>query len=584
MDDIRDVLFEQDSGSRVTACIFSDGDGVLSGVERAAAKAAELGLAVNFAASEGAALMVGDLVMELCGSPKAIAQAEDRLMGLMLKPSGIATAASRFVHAAGNMRIVCGSWKKLPYEMKPLISEAVTAGGAGARICEEPMVYLDKNYVEMLGGIQASLRAADKLEGRKKVVQIRGRYENGDIVREAFSAISAGADIVFVDTGRLSDIRKVCEALLPALKSWKEEFGYRDVKLAYAGGVSFEQIPELRSLGVDIVGVGRAIIDAPLLDMHMDVVKVESDEDHRHKYDLLDKSELLIEGIRLEHGNLNRISDIVAGELGIDPDDVLVIDVRDSSVALDILQKQLDPNVFIGKERAILDRLSHTDGVFVSEETRISSRGMLGWIVADEDEAANMFSELERGWQNTEKITQIIRKRAIVFPSGTEVEAGEIEDTNTPLLISKLTEAGFTAEAGPVLKDDLDLFAGKLRRAMDGGYGVLITTGGVGAENKDFSVEAILRLDPAAATPYIAKFKVGEGRHRKEGIRIAVGQVGFTTLVALPGPNDEVALCADCLIEGLTKGWSKEVLAGQLAKLLRARLSEKMTAHHGHAH
>lgn len=258
MDDIRDVLFEQDSGSRVTACIFSDGDGVLSGVERAAAKAAELGLAVNFAASEGAALMVGDLVMELCGSPKAIAQAEDRLMGLMLKPSGIATAASRFVHAAGNMRIVCGSWKKLPYEMKPLISEAVTAGGAGARICEEPMVYLDKNYVEMLGGIQASLRAADKLEGRKKVVQIRGRYENGDIVREAFSAISAGADIVFVDTGRLSDIRKVCEALLPALKSWKEEFGYRDVKLAYAGGVSFEQIPELRSLGVDIVGVGRA--------------------------------------------------------------------------------------------------------------------------------------------------------------------------------------------------------------------------------------------------------------------------------------------------------------------------------------
>ena len=29
MDDIRDVLFEQVSGSRVTACIFSDGDGVL---------------------------------------------------------------------------------------------------------------------------------------------------------------------------------------------------------------------------------------------------------------------------------------------------------------------------------------------------------------------------------------------------------------------------------------------------------------------------------------------------------------------------------------------------------------------------
>lgn len=582
MEDIRDILFSQVSRSRITACIFSDDDGVLSGVERAAAKAAELGLTVNYAACEGAALMAGDLVMELCGPPKAIAKAEDNLMGLMLKPSGIATAAARFVRAAGDMRIVCGSWKKLPREIKPLIRDAVTAGGAGVRICEEPMVYLDKNYVEMLGGIQSSLRAAEQLGDRKKVIQIRGKYENGDIVREAFSAVSAGADIVFVDTGRLSDIRKVCEVLLPALRSWKEEFGYRDVKLAYAGGVSFEQLEELRGLGVDIVGVGRAIIDAPLLDMHMDVVKVESDEDHRHKYDLLDKSELLIQGIRLERGNLNVISDIVAEELGIDPDDVLVIDVRDSSVALDILQKQLDPKVFIGKERAILDRLSRTDGVFISDETRISSRGMLGWIVADEEETTEMFSGLERGQQNTEKITEIIKKRAIVFPSGTEVEDGEIEDTNTPLLISKLTEAGFTAEAGPVLKDDLDLFAGKLRRAMDGGYGVLITTGGVGAENKDFSVEAILRLDPAAAAPYIAKFKVGEGRHRKEGIRIAVGQVGFTTLVALPGPNDEVALCADCLIEGITKGWSKEVLAGRLAKLLRARLTEKMAGHHGH--
>lgn len=217
----------------------------------------------------------------------------------------------------------------MPFEIKPRIRSAIAAGGASVRICDEPMVYLDKNYVEMLGGIQASLRAAEQLEGRKKVVQIRGKYENGDIVREAFSAVSAGADIVFVDTGRLSDIRKVCEALLPALRSWKEEFGYRDVKLAYAGGVRFEQLSELRSLGVDIVGVGRAIIDAPLLDMHMDVVKVESDEDHRHKYDLLDKSELLIQGIRLERGNLNVISDIVAQELGIDPDDVLVIDVRD---------------------------------------------------------------------------------------------------------------------------------------------------------------------------------------------------------------------------------------------------------------
>ena len=79
-------------------------------------------------------------------------------------------------------------------------------GGVAARITDGPMVYLDKNIVEMLGGIQKSLGAAESVEGRKKVVQIRARSENGNIVREAWAAISSGADIVFVDTGHIADL------------------------------------------------------------------------------------------------------------------------------------------------------------------------------------------------------------------------------------------------------------------------------------------------------------------------------------------------------------------------------------------
>ena len=88
-------------------------------------------------------------------------------------------------------------------------------------------------------------------------------------------------------------------------------------------------------------------------------------------------------------------------------------------------------------------------------------------------------------------------------------------------------------------------------------------------------------MDPGAATPYIARFKVGDGRHRKPGIRVGVGQVGLTTLVALPGPNDEVRLCADTLVRGLKESWSKEMLAAALANILRGRLAEKMAKKHG---
>ena len=164
----------------------------------------------------------------------------------------------------------------------------------------------------------------------------------------------------------------------------------------------------------------------------------------------------------------------------------------------------------------------------------------------------------------------------IVFPTGTEVERGEIEDTNTPLIMGKFAAAGFSVDKGEILKDDVELFSRKLWRAAEKGYSVSITTGGVGAENKDHSVEAVLRLDPQACTPYIAKFQVGHGRHSKDGIRIAVGQLGLTTFIALPGPNDEVSVCIDTVVRGISEGWSKEILAGELARILRTRLKEKI--------
>lgn len=578
MTDIRDMLFEQSTKRRVTARIFADNDGVLACVDKAVSRAEDLGLTVTYSAAPGAEVIAGDMLMEFYGSPKAVVSAEDCLIGIMAKASGIAAAAHRFVHEAQGMRIVCGSWKKMPPELKTYVREAIQTGEASIRISDEPMVYLDKNYVRILGGIQGSLRAAEKVNGRKKVIQIRGFYENGDIVREAFSALSAGADIIFVDTGNIEDAKNVCAAILPVLKKWETDYEYRHVEIAYAGGVTLEQLSDLRQYGVDIVGVGRAIIDAPLLDMHLDVVDVEADE-YDHSYDLLDKSELLIEGIRLHGSNLNLISDTVADIVGTAPDEVLVIDVRDDTVALDILRRQVDPHCFIGKERFLLEKLSQIKGVELLEGAKITSRGMLGWI-ADNDETR--LSAIENANHMAEAIRKKASMKAIVFPSGAEVENGEIEDTNTPLLAERLTAAGFTVTRGDVLIDDIDLFSGKLRQAAERGYGLIITTGGVGAENKDHSVEAIERLDKNAATPFIAKFRVGDGRHKKPGIRIGVGQYGVSTLVALPGPNDEVKLCIDTLIEGMHAGWSKELLAARLAEILRKRLREKIGIHCPH--
>jgi hypothetical protein len=84
-------------------------------------------------------------------------------------------------------------------------------------------------------------------------------------------------------------------------------------------------------------------------------------------------------------------------------------------------------------------------------------------------------------------------------------------------------------------------------------------------------VEALLRVGPQAATPYILKFEVGTGRHVKDGVRIAVGEVGISRLVALAGPTREVRIGLERLLEALEKGIRKAEIAEHIASELRGR-------------
>jgi hypothetical protein len=66
------------------------------------------------------------------------------------------------------------------------------------------------------------------------------------------------------------------------------------------------------------------------------------------------------------------------------------------------------------------------------------------------------------------------------------------------------------------------------------------------------------------------------GRHKhKDSVRIAVGQMANTLIVALPGPNDEVQLGIDALAQGLASNAAKAVLADNIASRLRQRLKER---------
>jgi nicotinate-nucleotide pyrophosphorylase (carboxylating) len=98
-----------------------------------------------------------------------------------------------------------------------------------------------------------------------KVIQLRGRYE--DIGLEAREAARLDADILFIDTGDMNDIDIVAREI--------RKMGLREkVEIAFGGAVTLEEMDIIKTLDVDILDIGRAIVDAPLLDLKYEVQRI----------------------------------------------------------------------------------------------------------------------------------------------------------------------------------------------------------------------------------------------------------------------------------------------------------------------
>jgi molybdenum cofactor synthesis domain-containing protein len=294
-------------------------------------------------------------------------------------------------------------------------------------------------------------------------------------------------------------------------------------------------------------------------------------------YDLLDKNELKFTGVELAGADLNVVAATVAEVLSLARNEVLVTDYLDHVLTLDILRADIYPHQLLDREKSLLQRLSQVPGVTLAADCAVTSAGMLGWIAADPAQAASAIRQAE---SMVSDINARISRRVMLFSTGAELVSGEVKDTNRATLADGLSDDGYSCDHGGALRDDVDLIAGAIRTAIGNGYGLVITTGGVGAEAKDRTVEAVQKLDPSAHTPYLCRFEAGHGRHVKDGVRIAVGEYRGSRIIALPGPNDEVAAALAVLRPGLLDGHPSATLADDIAEVLREILRARMR-HHG---
>ena len=294
---------------------------------------------------------------------------------------------------------------------------------------------------------------------------------------------------------------------------------------------------------------------------------------------LLDKSEIWLNGVSLDQANLPAIAAAVAGVLGLPADKVFVTDVRPALVVLDILSPRVDLESVTGKQAELLAAVAQVPGVAVDPAATVHSEGILGVIGTPREEVEGYLAgvrKLER------QIADYAARRVAVVSTGSELLAGEIEDTNFAAIRSALEAQGYEVAFGGIAGDSQREIAGLVARLSGEGFGIIITTGGVGAEDKDHTVEALEALDPQVATAVLARYTAGHGRHVKDCVRIAIARIGWSLVFALPGPTHEVALALPVIISGLSEQRDPRDLVEAIAVPLRATLPKQHGHHHHH--
>ena len=294
------------------------------------------------------------------------------------------------------------------------------------------------------------------------------------------------------------------------------------------------------------------------------------------EYRLLEKTELWISPLELAEADLEACARAAARALNLSPEEIMVTDAAGDRLTLDILVPTIQPEKIVARKEALLEALRKVPGVKITGETEIHSDGILGLISLDEKTGQEV---LERSRSMAEEVSERVRRRAKIFSTGQEVLAGHIRDTNTPYLLKSLEKEGFDVARGPTLEDETQTIARAFCHAAEDGYGLVISTGGIGAEGKDQTLEALEKLDPHAVMPYILRFQKGQGRHHKDGVRIGVGVMAQTLFVCLPGPHDEVRLAWPVLKGGMQQRWGKENLAEALANVLRKKFLDRSGDH-----
>ncbi len=233
--------------------------GVLAGVEVALVVFEEVdpSLKVEVKIQDGTRIEVGDIVLTVEGSARAILQAERLMLNIMQRMSGIATHTRRMADLVADLPVKLLDTRKTTPNFRIFEKMATRIGGAhNHRMGLYDMIMLKDNHLDYAGGIlPALIRTREYLDKTGRNLKIEIETRNLGEVDEVLRV--GGADIIMLDNFSLEDMRTAVKKI-----------GGR-LEIEASGNIDETTLRAVAETGVDSISSGALTHQIKSLDLSL---------------------------------------------------------------------------------------------------------------------------------------------------------------------------------------------------------------------------------------------------------------------------------------------------------------------------
>ena len=228
---------------------------VLAGVEVAVETFSQLDPTVHVSRSrrDGDQCAVGDEVLCVAGSGRALLTAERTALNFLQRMSGVATLTYRCVAMVKGRTIVLDTRKTIP-TLRAIDKYAVRAGGGvNHRMALDDAILIKDNHIALAGSIPEAM-ARVKRAGHTGLVTVE--VQN---LSDVAQAIESGADVLLADNMDRAAIEETIRLARGV------------AKVEVSGGLTVDRLEEVAVIGPEYVSIGAMTHSAQAVDFSFDL-------------------------------------------------------------------------------------------------------------------------------------------------------------------------------------------------------------------------------------------------------------------------------------------------------------------------